>query len=92
MLARINRFSEYDGNINESDRGPLGKDELQSLIRMADLHGYSVINASDLKLPQDDISTELYAAWYAMENELCIFADNIAQLIIMTECSLQRCA
>ena len=92
MLARIERFSEIDENFCDIDKEPLRVDVLRSLINMAELRGYRVADASDLKLPQDDISTDLYAVWYAMENELCIFADNITHLINMTECPRQRCA
>jgi hypothetical protein len=85
MLARIARFSESVDNLEECDHKPLRLDELLTLMGMADMHGYSVKNACDIKSPQDEISSELYAVWYAKENEICIFADNIAHLIELTK-------
>ena len=84
MLARIDRFSELVGNLNESDRDPLRPDELQTLISMAEMLGYTVEKACDLKAQQDEVSSELYAVWYAKEKEVHILADNIAHLIKLT--------
>jgi hypothetical protein len=83
MFARIDaRFSEPVDN--PEDRKPLQSDELLTLLDMALQFGYSVKSAHDMKLPYDEVSSELFAVWYAKENEICIFADNVPSLIELT--------
>jgi hypothetical protein len=90
MLSSIDRLSESISNLNEADHEPLRPDELQTLISMAEMKGYSIENASNLSSLQDEISSELYAVWYAKMNDICILADNIAHLIASTGWSRLR--
>jgi len=71
LIARLNaRFSESTDNLKTPNHRVLHPDELLPLISMAEKRGYAVENARDLKSPQDEISPELNAVWYAKENEL----------------------
>ena len=78
------RFTESTYVLRPFDHRPLDLDELRTLISMAAKFGYSVENARDMKTPYGVISSDLFAVWYAIENELCIFADNIDHLINLT--------
>jgi hypothetical protein len=85
MLSSTNvRFSESVDHLNTPDLSPLRLDELLTLINMAAEYGYTVKDARDMKSLYDVISSELYTVWYAIENELCIFAENIDRLIHLT--------
>jgi hypothetical protein len=84
MLSSINRFSESVDHLNIPERSPMRPDELLTLINMAAEHGYTVNDARDMKTPYGVIPSDLFAVWYAIENKLCIFADNIDHLINLT--------
>ena len=85
LIVRINaRFSESPDNLKTPNQRVLRPDEVLTLLSLAEKHGYTVENARDLKLPQDEISSELYAVWYAKENEISIIEDNIPHLIEFT--------
>ena len=85
MLAvNKDRFSESPDNFGFSDDRPLELDELLTLIGIAAHRGYSVQDVHDRKSLHDVVSSELYAVWYAIENKVCILADNISHLIELT--------
>ena len=85
MLDKINTlFSSSTDKLELVDRKPLQLDELQTLIRMTAECGYSVKDAHDMTAPYGVISSELYAVWHSIENEIPIFSDNIDHLITLT--------
>jgi len=55
-----------------------------TLIKSAHDLGYNIKAARDMKSLYDVISSDLYSVWYAIENELAIFTDNIRDLIEFT--------
>ena len=67
-----------------SDCEPLQLDEMLTLIMLASKRGYSVKSARDMKAGYDPILAEVYSVWFAIENELSIFTDNIPGLIRFT--------
>ena len=69
--------------VNASDE-PLQLEEMLSLIKSAHDLGYSVKDARDMKSLYDVISSDLYSVWFALENELAIFAHNILDLVEFT--------
>jgi hypothetical protein len=84
VLSSLNGFSESVVHLNIPDRSPMRSDELLTLINMVAELGYTVNDARDMKSPYGVISSDLFAVWYAIENKLCIFADNIDHLINLT--------
>ena len=68
-------------NFEISNDKPLSLTELLTLLMLATKHGYAVKTVSDMKSHCDEVSSDVYAVWYAIENGIDIFADNIAQLI-----------
>jgi hypothetical protein len=74
----INSQSE---NVSED---PLQMDEMLTLIKSAHNLGYSVKDAKAMKSLYDVISSDLYSVWYAIENEMAIFAHNVLDLIEFT--------
>ena len=58
--------------------------ELLTLIMLATEHGYTVKAARDMKSLYDAVSSDLYAVWYAIENEVPLFAGNITELVKLT--------
>ena len=68
----------------DTPREPLQLEEMLSLIKTAHDLGYSVRDARDMKSLYDVIASDLYSVWFAIENELAIFADNILDLIEFT--------
>ena len=69
---------------DETDGEPLRLEEMLTLIKLADDLGYSVKVAKEMKNLYDARSTDLYSVWYAIENELPIFVNNIPDLIEFT--------
>lgn len=63
---------------------PLQLEELLTLIQSAHELGYSIKDARDMKSLYDVISSDLYSVWFALENEISIFAHNILDLIEFT--------
>ena len=62
----------------DSDLLKLG--ELLKLIMLANEFGYSVKSAHDPKSGDNPILAEVYSVWFAIENELHIFAHNVPWL------------
>ena len=60
---------------------PLNLNELLNLIMLANEFGYTVKAAHDMKTLSNPILAEIYSVWFAIENELLIFAHNIPMLI-----------
>ena len=60
---------------------PLQLNEMLELIRLADESGYSVKSAHNMKHGYNSILAEVYSVWFAIENEITIFAHNIPWLI-----------
>lgn len=60
---------------------PLKLYELLNLIMLANEFGYTVKSAHDLKSGNNPILADIYSVWFAIENELLIFAHNIPRLI-----------
>jgi len=73
----------YSHPVAASDE-PLQLEEMLSLIKLAHELGYSVKDARDMKSLYDVIASDLYSVWFAIENEIAIFADNILDLIEFT--------
>lgn len=63
---------------------PLQLEEMLTLIKTAHDLGYSVKDARDMKSLYDVISSDLFSVWYAIENGITIFADNILDLVEFT--------
>jgi len=74
----------------ELSNEPLQLEEMLSLIKSASDLGYSVKDARDMKSLYDVVSSDLYSVWYALENEITIFAHNILDLIEFTESQRQE--
>lgn len=72
----------------ESD--PLKLDELLDLIMLANEFGYTVKSAHDMKSGDNPILTEIYSVWYAIENELLVFAHNIPWLMELASMKYPR--
>ena len=62
------------------DSEPLSLNELLNLIMLANEFGYSVKAAHDPKSGDNPVLAEIYSVWFAIENELLIFAHNIPWL------------
>ena len=69
---------------DETDREPLRLEEMLTLIKLADDLGYSIKVAKEMRSLYDARSTDLYSVWFAIENELPIFVNNIPDLIEFT--------
>ena len=69
---------------DETDGEPLRLEEMLTLIKLADDLGYSVKVAKEMKNLYDARSSELYSVWFAIENELPIYVNNIPDLIEFT--------
>lgn len=63
---------------------PLVLDDLLQLIGLANEFGYTVRSAHDNKSGDNPILAEIYSVWFAIENELQIFAHNVPWLIGLT--------
>ena len=63
---------------------PLKLDQLLNLILLAHESGYTVKAAHDMKLLQNPILAEIYTVWFAIENELHVFSNNIPKLMEFT--------
>ena len=79
----FHKSAAHSRNKNDSEE-PLQLHEMLSLIQAAHDHGYTVKDARDMKSLYDVISSDLYSVWYAIENQLPIFAHNILDLIEFT--------
>jgi len=79
-------FYQPDSPAQSVDKSgdPLQLEEMLSLIKSAHDHGYTIKDARDMKSLYDVISSDLYSIWYAMENEVSLFAHNILDLIEFT--------
>ena len=85
MLERLSaQFSEPTRSPVTHDQRELRPEDLQTLINIAEGLGYPLENARDMKSPQVDVSSELFAVWYAKENDICILEDNIPNVIRLT--------
>ena len=73
--------SESAFNFEISNDKPLPLPELLTLLLLATRHGYAVKTVSDMKSHYDEVSSDVYAVWYAIQNGIDIFADNITHLI-----------
>jgi hypothetical protein len=71
-------------NSGVSGHQQLEIEELLILVMLANRHGYTVKAACEMKPPCNEISTDLYSVWFAIENDIPIFADNIPSLIQFT--------
>jgi len=60
---------------------PLQLGELLNLIMLADGCGYSVKSAHEMKSGNHPVLSDIYTVWFAIENELPVFAHNIPVLI-----------
>jgi hypothetical protein len=69
---------------DETDQEPLRLEEMLTLIKLADDLGYSIKVAKEMRNLYDARSTDLYSVWFAIENELPIFVNNIPDLIEFT--------
>lgn len=76
--------SNLSANSGACGHQQLEMEELLVLVMLANRHGYRVKAAREMKPPCNDISTDLYSVWFAIENEIPIFADNIPSLIRFT--------
>ena len=76
--------SAFRPGAKNASNEPLQLEEMLSLIQSAHDLGYSVKDARDMKSLYDVISSDLYSVWFALENEISIFADNILDLIEFT--------
>ena len=63
---------------------PLELSQLLNLILLANQAGYTVRAAHDMKLLQNPILVDIYTVWFAIENELHIYAHNIPKLMEFT--------
>ena len=63
---------------------PLRLEELLTLIKLASEKGYSIKDAKDMKFLYDARSSALYSVWFAIENDLPVFENNIPELIEFT--------
>ena len=63
---------------------PLKLDELLNLIMLANQFGYTVKSAHDMKSGDNPILAEIYSVWFAIENELLVFAHNVPWLMEFT--------
>jgi len=63
---------------------PLRLDELLDLIALANEFGYTVKSAHDKKAGDNPVLAEIYSVWFAIENELLIFAHNVPWLTGLT--------
>ncbi len=85
--------SQYKSNLHDNiytinpqllKSDPLRLDELLKLIALANEFGYTVKAAHDKKAGDNPILAEIYSVWYAIENELLIFAHNVPWLSGLT--------
>ena len=83
--------ASYDELVNTSNE-PLQMEEMLSLIKSAHDLGYSVKDARDMKSLYDVIASDLYSVWFALENEISIFAHNVLDLIEFTESQREETA
>ena len=63
---------------------PLELSQLLNLILLAHETGYTVRAAHDMKLLQNPILADIYTVWFAIENELHVYAHNIPRLMEFT--------
>lgn len=63
---------------------PLELNQLLSLILLADESGYTVKAAHDMQLSRDPLLADIYTVWFAIENELRVYAHNIPRLMEFT--------
>lgn len=85
--ARYVGYANLDRPAETPDRNPMQTNELQNLIEMAAERGYTLETANKMNSHHGSemvILSELYAAWYAMENNLTVFDDNFGTLIEFT--------
>ena len=73
----------HASNVAPVDGEPLGLYELLTLINLAGKRGYSVKESRDLRTSGDEIYAEVFVVWFAIENDLSVFAHNIPGLIAM---------
>ena len=66
------------------DSEPLTVNDLLKLLGLANEFGYSVKSAHDFESSDQPILAEIYSVWFAIEQELLIFAHNIPRLIQLT--------
>jgi len=86
MIANAGlQYSESVIQFERFDHTPLQLSELFELLKLAISHGYSIKAARDTKSRHDGVLSDVYAVWYAIENEVDIFPDNVDQLIELTE-------
>jgi hypothetical protein len=71
----------YTINPQSLGSDPLRLDELLNLIALANEFGYTVKSAHDKKSGDNPVLAEIYSIWFAIENELLIFAHNVPWLI-----------
>jgi len=63
---------------------PLQLSELLRLISLANEFGFTVKSAHDMKSGHNPILAEIYSVWFAIENDLLIFAHNVPWLTGLT--------
>ena len=60
---------------------PLSLGKLLNLIMLADDCGYSVKTAHEMNSGNHPVLSDIYTVWFAIENEIPVFAHNITALI-----------
>lgn len=80
-------YANLDKPVESPDRNPMQPNELQALVDMAAERGFTIDAASEIRSryqPVLEVYSELYAAWYAIKNNIVVFADNFSALIKFT--------
>lgn len=63
---------------------PLELGQLLNLLLLAHESGYTVKAAHDLQLSRNPVLADIYTVWFAIENELHVYAHNIPRLMEFT--------
>ena len=77
-------------NPDSLESEPLELNQLLNLILLAHESGYTVRAAHDMKLLQNPILADIYTVWFAIENELHVYAHNIPKLVEFTRLKHSR--
>ena len=72
---------ESISNFSEPVSRPLQLGEMIALLKLAANHGYAVKTAKNVKSAHDQILSDIYTIWFAIENEIDVFSHNVSQLI-----------
>jgi len=84
QLSPIPNENYHTNNPQPLESEPLKLNELFELIGLANTFGYTVKSAHDKASGDNPILAEVYSVWFAIENELLIFAHNVPWLMGLT--------